>query len=234
MQMENREQHFYHLSVHISEDGYKISVLDETGTELSSKRVTASLFRMQVHDIEALLGPEFSINAAKVRIVYESDVYVFVPVALFDPNEAVYYLSFQHKIAKNERIVFNGISAWDTVNVFTIPNALLTALMNLVPDANIEHHMSVLLTNEANASETNELHVHVRSKMVDLILVQSGKLQLLNSFSCQATDDYVYHTMNAIELLNVDSANTSFYLHNGKVNGEIEKHLSNYLQVTCR
>lgn len=232
--MENREQHLYNLSVHISEDGYRISVTDDAGNELSSKRVTATLFRMSAQDIEALLMPEFSINAGKIHIVYESDAYVFVPVALFDPNEAVHYLAFQHKIAKNERIVFNGISAWDTVNVFTIPNALLTALMNLVPEANIEHHMSVLLTEEASASQMNELHVHVRSKMVDLIVIQGGKLHLLNSFSCQTTDDYIYHTMNTIEMLNVDTSNTSFYLHNGKTNGEIEKHLSNYLQLNCR
>ena len=224
----------YTLSIRIHSDGFFLSGRDESGRLLSSKLVTAPILNLPTDEIAALLKTEMPASNHKIRLIYESDVFVFVPTALFDQQETVHYLSFQHKIPKNERVAFNAIPAWDTVNVFTIPSNLLQALMATFPGVSIEHQMSSLLSDHVHHNTSTEIHLWVRSKMMDMIVLKNGKLFLLNSFPFTTPEDFVYHCMNVADQLEINNADTHTYLYNGDSRPEIEQILNNYLLVTSR
>ena len=172
--MENQSSNAYLLSIRISPDGFFLTVSEESGLELTSKQVTASLLNLHADVIKALIEAEITVNFSKVRLVFESNSYVFVPASLFDQQESAGYLNFQQKVPKSERVVFNAIPAWDTVNVFTIPVAVLQALMDVFPGVSIEHHMTAMLTDHVLRRHESELHLGIRAKMLDMILLKDN------------------------------------------------------------
>lgn len=224
----------YTLSIRINSDGFFLSGRDESGRQISSKLITAPILNLPTEEIAALLKSEMPASNHKIRLIYESDIFVFVPTPLFDQQETTHYLSFQHKIPKNERVAFNAIPAWDTVNIFTIPSNLLQALMVTFPGISIEHQMSTLLSDHLKHNPNTEIHLWVRSKMMDVIVLKNGKLFLLNSFPYNTPEDFVYHCMNVADQLEINNADTQTYLYNSDSRPEIEQMLNNYLLVTTR
>jgi hypothetical protein len=206
-------------------------VSEAAGLVISTKQVDAPVFTLPADEIIRLLKTESEVNCKTTSIIIESDIYIFVPTAFFKPEEASYFLTFEHKLAKNERIAYNTIPAWNTVNVFNLPLNLLQALTSLFPGVSIEHHMSRFLTEKIRFWQESSVNVWARPKAADLIVVKDGKLQLLNSFPYQTPEDFTYHTLNVMEQLSIDTENTSIYLYNTEKTPEFEKLLSNYSTV---
>lgn len=229
--MENTNINSYNLSIRMHSDGFSLSVVEDSGLLLSGKEVKTSLFSLPTSEIAKILLAETEINYNKIKFICETDNYLFVPTTLFDANESSHYLSFQHKIHKNESILFNSIPAWDTVNVFSIPTHLKNAINSLFPDAVIEHQMSWLLSERVKMTQDDTINIWIRNKSMDLIVMKSGKLHLLNSFTQQAPEDMTYHTLNVIEQLSLDVENCKVFLHNADKSPDFEKLLSKYLQV---
>jgi hypothetical protein len=231
--MENTNVNSYNLSIRIHADGFSLSVMEENGSLLSGKEVKASIFSLSSNDIIKLLNSETEINYEKIRLICETDNYLFIPTSLFIANESHHYLGFQHKIHKNESILFNPIPAWDTVNTFTIPTNLKGAIDSLFPNTIIEHQMSWLLTEKVKLQQDDTITIWIRSKSIDMIVIKNGKLHLLNSFAYQTPEDMTYHTLNVIEQLSIDVDSCKVFLYNAEKNPAFGKLLSNYLQLTC-
>jgi hypothetical protein len=229
--MENTNVNSYNLSIRINSDGFSLSVVEDSGLLLSTKEVKASIFSLSSTDIEKLLKAETEINYKEIRFICETDNYLFVPTTLFVANEKSHYIGFQHKLHKNESILFNPIPAWDTVNVFSIPSNLRNAINSLFPDTVIEHQMSWLLSKKVNISQADSINIWIRTKLIDIIVLKNGKLHLLNSFTHQTPEDMTYHVLNVIEQLSLDVENSKVFLHNTEKGSAFEKLLSNYLQV---
>ena len=141
-------------------------------------------------------------------------------------------LYFQQKKEKNERIIYNNISDWDTVNVFAIPLELEHALSRLFPESIIEHQLSWLLKNKIKPLQTNSLSIWVRSKMLDVIVLKNKKLQLMNSFSYQTPEDFTYHVLDIIEKLSLDIEKCDVFLYNSEKKPELGIMLEKYVTVS--
>ena len=230
--MENTTENSYSLSIRISSDGFSLSVCEASGLIISSKTVNAQLFALKTEDIISLFKPETELNCKKTSIICETDHFVFIPTSFFKPEEAIHFIGLQNKMAKNERVLYNAIHEWDTINTFTIPAALLQALMLLFPEKTIEHHMSTFLNAVTPTRQDDSMHVWVRTKMADIIVLKAGKLQLINSYAYQTPEDFTYHTLNVAEQLTIDTEKCPLYLYNAEKKPEIGKLLNNYITVT--
>jgi len=229
--MENSSENLNYLSIRINSDGFSLSVSEESGLLISTKTVSAQLFSLRAEEIVSILKPETELNCGKINIICETDHYIFVPTPFFKPEEAPHFVALQNKLAKNERVLYNVIPMWDTVNIFTIPAALLQALVQLFPEQSIEHHMSSFLNTVKQSRQDESIHVWARAKMVDIILLKAGKLQLINSYSYQTPEDFTYHTLNVAEQLAIDTEKCPLYLWNAEKQPEAGKLLNNYLTV---
>jgi hypothetical protein len=229
--MENTIANSYTLSIRISSDGFSLSVNEKSGLQLSTKNVAASIFSLSAEDIIKILRNETELNYQQIRIICESDIYIFIPTALFKPEEATDFINFQRKIPKSERIIVNKIPSWDTVNVFTLPGNLVQAITHTFPDLTIQHQMSYLLEEDVKSQPENALHVYVRPNMLDIVALKAGKLQLLNSFNYHTTEDFTYHALNVVEQLSLDLDKCKVYLYNADKKPELAKVLGNYVTI---
>jgi len=221
----------YGLSIRFDSDGFSLSVVDELKTLLSTKSVQAKLSSLSSDDIITLLNKEININYSAINLIFESDHYLFVPSPLFRSHEASDYLNLQQKIGQNEIVVYNNLPIWDTVNVFSIPRALQTALNQLFPNTIIEHHISYFLTTKVKTQHENSLFIWTRQKMMDIIVFKNSKLQLLNSYAYQTAEDFTYHTLNVIDQLSVNTEKCKVKLFNAGKKPELKKTLEIYLAV---
>ena len=221
----------YLLSIRLSSDGFNLSVFDETSVLLSSKKVSKSLFSLSTDEIIKIMAPETELNYKSVRLICESDTYTFSPGPVFKIDEAAEMLHFQFKPDKNDQIILNRILKWDTINVFSIPKTLHKALTNLFPNSIIEHHLSYFLNECVKLQSENSVYISIRSNIMDVVVVSTGIIQLINSYSFNTPEDFTYYTLNIFDKLPLDIENSKVILFNSNKKPEVQKTLENYMDV---
>ena len=229
--MENSTANSNNLSIRIDSDGFSLSVFDQSDSLLTSKRISAPMFTASLSNLLRLIDTETQLNFNKVRIVTESELYVIIPVDLFNVEEAVDLLFLEHKPAQTDSILFNKHPESGIVNVFAIPGVIHEALNQLFPTAVIEHHISNLITENIKSMSGSCVYCFARNKRLDMVVVNKGKLLLINSFSYQTTDDFAYFVLNVYEKLKLDMHICPVCLLNAEEKPELVKILEKYLTV---
>lgn len=222
----------YLLSIRLNQEGINLSVFDELNSLLSSKKILKSLFSLSSDEIIKILTPEMQLNYRTVRLICESEKYTFVPAPIFKPETAADFLYFQFKPEKNDQIIVNPIPQWDTVNVFSVPKTVYTALTYLFPHTVIEHQLSYLLNEKVKPQSESSVHLAVRSNVMDVTVVINGNLQLINTYSFITPQDFTYHVLNLFDKLPLDTENCHVVLYNADKKPELQKTLELYLEVT--
>ena len=222
----------YSLSIRISSDGFSLSVVDGSDSLISTKIIPTILTSLSAEQITTLINKETQINYRNIHLIYESDIYTFVPAPVFRSNEAADYLNFQqNKTTKNDIVLYNYLPVWDTVNVFAIPKAIQAALSQLFPNTIIEQHVSYFLSTKVKTQHENALFIWTRPKTLDIIAFKNGKLYLLNSYLYLTAEDFTYHTLNIIDKLSIDTDKCKVGLFNAEKKPELKKTLEKYLEV---
>jgi len=221
----------YFLSIRLSAEGCNLSVFDESGALLSTKKVTKSVYALSTDEIIALMTEETLLNYRTVRLICESDSYTFIPAPIFKKEEAADLFHFQFKQVKTDQIILNRIPKWDTVNVFSIPKTVYNALAHVFPDAIIEHHLSYFLSEYVKPLPESCVYIEVRGSVMDVVVITKGAIQLINSYTFNTSEDFTYYTLNLFDKLSLDTENCNVVLFNGEKNTELQKMLELYLEV---
>jgi len=221
----------YLLSIRLSSDGFRLSVFDESSVLLTSKKTSNSLFSLSSDEIIKIITPDVQLNYRTVRLICESDRYLFIPAPIFRSEEAADMLHFQFKPVKTDQIILNRIPKWDTVNVFSIPKSVHIALTKMFPDAIIEHHLSYFLTKFIKLQNGNSVYIQVRNNIMDVVIITNGGIQLINSYSFNTPEDFTYYTLNLFDTLSLDTENCKVFLYNSDNKPELQKTLEKYLDV---
>jgi len=221
----------YLLSIRLSSDGFRLSVFDESSVLLTSKKTSNSLFSLSSDEIIKIITPDVQLNYRTVRLICESDRYLFIPASIFRSEEAADMLHFQFKPVKTDQIILNRIPKWDTVNVFSIPKSVHIALTKMFPDAIIEHHLSYFLTKFIKLQNGNSVYIQVRNNIMDVVIITNGGIQLINSYSFNTPEDFTYYTLNLFDTLSLDTENCKVFLYNSDNKPELQKTLEKYLDV---
>ncbi|MBL4710209.1 MAG: DUF3822 family protein [Flavobacteriales bacterium] len=164
---------------------------------------------------------------AKTRqLNISSSLYTLVPQALFDENELINYLSFNHPIEDEStlRFYFNKIESIDAIIVYAIPLGLEFLAKAKLPPFQI-NHFGLPLLEAIGLQKVNkdQLHVHIQQHRFDIIYMPEGKLIFFNSFNYQSTEDFIYYLLYIMEQLQLDRETTNLQLI-----GEIEENSSIY------
>jgi hypothetical protein len=221
----------YLLSIRLRSDGFNLSVFDESSVLLTSKKISNSLFTLSSDEIIKLMTTDVQLNYRSVRLICESEKYIFIPTPIFKTEEAADMLHFQFKPVKTDQIILNRIPKWDTVNVFSIPKPVHIALSKLFPNAIIEHHLSYFLNEFVKPQNGNTVYIEVRNNLMDVVVVTTGGIQLINSFSFNTPEDFTYYTLNLFDTLPLDTENCKVILYNSDKKPELQKTLEKYLDV---
>jgi hypothetical protein len=219
------------LTIQIDPDGFSLSVFEKPDTLLTTKRVDSELSKLPFTEIVNLIQSEIQINYNQVKIVTESDQYVIIPLDIFRIEEATDFLFFEHKPAKTDSILFNKIPGQNMATVFAISGRIHEALNQLFPDTEIEHHVSRFITDKVKAQSGSCVYCWSRNKRLDIVAVKDGKFNLINSFSYQTPEDFLYFTLNVYEKLSLDSHKCPLHLFNTDQKPEIKPLLEKYITI---
>ncbi|MDD5184377.1 MAG: DUF3822 family protein [Paludibacter sp.] len=226
----------YSLSIRFSSDGFSLLIYDELKKLLTAKTVPVDLTTIHYEDlIELLLDDvETILNIKKIRLIYESDTYAFVPASIFRAEHATDFLFFQDKLNKSDKISFNKLPNWDTVDIFTVPAVLNDAMAHLFPRLEIEHHLSWFLSGKIKSTGESSVQIWVRPKIMDVVVLNNGNIVLINSYDYSTPEDFTYFTLNIFQQLALNKEECPVKLYNSESCTEMKQHLQKYLKsVSC-
>ena len=141
---------------------------------------------------------------------------------------------FQDKLNKSDKISFNKLPNWDTVDVFTVPGVLNDAMAHLFPRLEIEHHLSWFLSGKIRSTGENSVQIWVRPKKMDVVVLNNGNIVLINSYDYSTPEDFTYFTLNIFQQLTLSKEEYPVKLYNSENCTELKQHLQKYLKsVSC-
>jgi hypothetical protein len=201
------------LSIQVSLNGLSFCILNIKANTIEfyksilfSKKLTPyTLLEKLKHcfNIIAELKQPFS----KLNVVHENELSALVPKTLFDEDSIADYLKFNSRILQSDYITYDNVIANDSVNVYVPYVNINNYLYETFGAFEYKHFSSVLLenllANEKNSEEL-KMYVHVANKHFEIIVIESGKLLLYNSFELQTKEDLIYYILFITEQLNLN------------------------------
>ncbi|WP_051907749.1 DUF3822 family protein [Flavimarina sp. Hel_I_48] len=141
-----------------------------------------------------------------VQVVYSNELFTVVPQALFDPEHITDYLKYNTKILSTDFIVYDELKELDLIVVY-IPFANIN---NFFFDhfGSFSYHHSITLfiknIHDKAVAVDKEITIQLRDRNFDLIAQEGKKLVLINAFTYQNAEDFLYHILFCYEQLNFD------------------------------
>jgi len=204
------------LSIQASLNGLSFSVMDTNRLMVIAYRKyrfeNTRLIDELTEKIQDLLNKDSLLNNnyQQVGFIYLSQKSTLIPSAYFDENSLRKYFEFNHTLNELDEIHYNYIYAIDAYNVFTIPNYVANEVYNKYKNISFYHQATPLIngiyTREKSNKET-EIYINLNEGFFDIAVINSGKLNLYNSFSCQNENDILYFIMYVVKQLKIDPDN---------------------------
>ena len=178
---------------------------------------------------EILRKVEFS----KVSVQFAGSRFTLIPAALFKAEDAAQYFYFNHRKREGDVIHHEVVSGFDAVNVFALPELLLSGLRKMFDKFSVHHHLTALAGAARLSStrqESKSLFIHVHGSHLDLIAMEERKLLLANTYPLKSAEDGIYFVMMVCEQLALHPEKTSVIVC-GEVDREtaFSKQLHKYL-----
>ncbi|MCF8372004.1 MAG: DUF3822 family protein [Bacteroidales bacterium] len=204
----------YYLSIQLALDGFSFSVLDVlSNTFILFKHksiptdeggLAADYYCQYVYDF-LISEKAFKFPYKGIGIIYISPYSTMVPLAIFDKAKAEKLFEANHGKMSNIDILSNKLKNLDMVNVFAIPDCLLRILSRQFINFKLYHQATPLIinaiTDNSNYKRGLRIYINQNKKIVDMLVVNSGRLMLFNSFGYNSESDILYYLVNIAEQL---------------------------------
>ncbi|KAA1244699.1 DUF3822 family protein [Aquimarina sp. RZ0] len=202
----------YILSIQVSLNGLSFCVLnqenevlvldyDNFGIQLSPQQVLDKIKYTLDHH------PKLKYEFSTIEIIYQNDLYTFVPKALFDPQLLNEYLSYNIKILDSDFIAYDELEQHDIVTVYIPYTNINNFFFETFGSFTFKHSSTILVDNILTKEKNNEsilVYSHMNFKYFDLVVVNKGKLILSNSYIYENKDDFLYYLMFTAEQLRLN------------------------------
>ncbi len=226
----------YHLVIKLDDKDCFFNIYDHTRITLIASKCVGTVHNASCDDIISLFNDvvESKLLYQSVRIVYESNVYTLVPNDLFRKDHIDDYLNFQFDISSSSILQFSLLTKLNTVVVYAIPLGFERAMCSLFPKITIEHHISDFINDRFTIDVTTQVAVLLRDSYVDILVLVSGKLHLLNTYSVNTPDDLVYYVLRMYEEFSFDIDKVGVYMYQNRKSLDFSKQLNLYIKnVIC-
>ncbi|MGB3776561.1 MAG: DUF3822 family protein, partial [Leeuwenhoekiella sp.] len=200
------------LSIQVSLDGFSFYAHDEdAGSPVeiidykAENTETPDKILLELQQVfeenEKLLIP-----FKNVQVTYRNELFTIVPEAYFDHNHITDYLKYNTKILDTDFIVYDELKEQNAVVVY-IPFANIN---NFFFDhfGSFSYHHGITIFVEKIMGRKNlsgkEIHIYLTERNFDLLAHDGQQLLMVNTFSYQNAEDFLYHVLFCFEQLNFD------------------------------
>jgi len=201
----------YVLSIQLALDGFSFSVLD-----IELKKFLA-LETFSFSDVETSIQfckkldrfiEEYSWiknRFHKLYFLYESPKATLIPEPLYEGSEQGLYLNFNHNVTNYEQIRADFLKNVEAYQIYSIPDCLKYRLDRNFKNYELFHFsaplIESLIISNKNKDVTNKVFLNVRSRYLDIIILNDQGLRFFNSFYYSTPEDFIYYLLFVLEQL---------------------------------
>lgn len=136
----------------------------------------------------------------QVEAIAVSPHYTLVPEPLFDAAGAEHFLRLSYPANPGLSIHTHRLPGQELHVVYGWPTNLKQTVEAFFPGCHVEHYTAHLLRSLLQAAGPHEqVAVHVQDFSLDILVIRNGRLLLLNTFSFQSPDDFLYYILLAYD-----------------------------------
>ncbi len=206
-------KHF--LSIEISNDSFSYCVLDND--RFKYRLMESFEFEEQVEadvyakNIESIVNNNLYLTSGfeRITLVYVSPQSVFIPSELYNDEEKVNYLSFNHVIKSKHTPCSEKLHNLDAYVIYPLPDAMMLAFEKLFPGYRLRHFSTALiesiLYDVRYTGYKADIVIHVQNKHFEIILLDGSRLRFYNSFNYQTWDDILYYLFYVMEQFEISA-----------------------------
>ena len=227
------------LSIQVSLNGLSFCALErERNAVVFLKQVN---FGKKLNPIEVLGNIEkiylkerfLETIPGEVEVLFSNELYSFVPEKFFTEENASDYLKFNTKILETDFVAQDYLRAHELVNVY-IPYANINNyFFDKYGEFEYRHSTSILVEEFLrleNSSSEAKIFLNNYASGYDLVVIKEGKLLLINSFTCDTKEDFIYYLLFTAEQLDLDPSTFELVLL-GDISEDSEKYRIAYTYV---
>lgn len=223
-----------HLSIQISMGGFSFCIFDSLRNKFIALRHIK--FKEEITNTEKLVEELTKIYKSdeflkqkyrRTKVIFQNKKSSLIPTSLFDENNYKTLFSFNNNTEKNEDVIYNKLKNSDAYNIFSVDKLLHKYITETYSGIRVYHQATPLIehymfTNK-NKQKLTSVIINVQHNLFDILVVNSSKLQLYNSFDFTHDNDFVYFVMYIFEQLKLSPEETKVILC-----GDITKISSSY------
>lgn len=144
---------------------------------------------------------------SKIHVIHENELSSLIPKTLFNEEHIADYLKFNSRILQSDYITYDEILANESVNVYVPYVNINNFLYDTFGTFEFKHFSTILIESllvlEKN-SEDLKMYVHVATNHFEIIVIDSGKLVLYNSYEHHTKEDFIYYILFVAEQLELN------------------------------
>lgn len=199
------------LSIRYNSDGFSLYACDAQNNITLRKNSKVSNFENRIESFGEFLEDalEINTNTQHTEFRIQSEHYIVAPSGLFNLNELLNIIEFQHNSLPETEFTLqlNEFKEHNFALAFIIDTNIYDVICSKFDDFIIKHH----LTNAIEDALTKETAIRciVRRNKLDLILAVKNKLLYCNSHTYTTNEDILYHLLNMLQTLNIETDNRS-------------------------
>lgn len=205
------DKNYKKLSIQVSLNGLSFYTLD-TLYDLPSK---VTEIKFSANSEESIISELQNLELFKsdknlfdsICLIHENPLFSPVPSALFDKENIGDYLKFSTKTLSFDQYSYDEIENHNIHNAYIPFSGVNQVVKNKFIQVETKHITSILIKNLLDISKNSydlQFYVHVQQKHFEIIVINKGKLQLINSFAYNTKEDFIYYTLFVAEQLKLN------------------------------
>lgn len=209
----------YHLCLQISSDGIAFAVLDTVRMKfVAFKNI---LFGEILDDdelfqkLDILLNTEGYLNRnyRLLSLYFASPNATLIPAPIYDSSRKAQFEEFLGSSRENHTIIEKYIKGIDAFLIFSMPYKLHQLALNQLDTPNFFHQSIPMIENAMVAAKglagSNRVYAQIYPGLMDIVVIQDGKMLLYNSFVYKTVKDLVFYILYLYDQFQLPTQHTT-------------------------
>ena len=227
----------YTLSIRLSTDGFSFSIYNPiAGNDFYFRTFPTNNQRSMAANVKAFLAAteELTHQYKQTNILIHSQQYTIVPLDIFEEEymEDIFYQNVRGK--RNEIVMCNILSSSNSVIIFSIDKLTHVFLSEHFQGARFFSSISPLIeyfTIKSKLGNNRKLYANINNGSTDIVLLDKGKLILVNTFLTTSYKDINYFILNIWQQIGYNQETDELHISgSGLVMNTIKPELEKYIR----
>lgn len=150
---------------------------------------------------------ELNASFQSVSVIYDNELYVIVPRALFNADQLADYIKFNSRILQTDFLAYDALKNLDANCIFVPYVNINNYLLDLFGNFEYRHSSTVLIDSlmaEGKNSQNDMVFAVIQENHFDLVVIENSGLKFHNRFDYSTTEDFIYYLLFTAEQLELN------------------------------